>query len=51
MSDNYAKQGVTSNLAVAFFDDPVTDTFVATGQNDLIKGNAKWQKITDFDNL
>ena len=51
MSDHYGKQGVTSNLAVAFFPDPVADIFVATSQNDLIKGDAKWQKITDFDSL
>ena len=51
MSEHYEKKGVTSNLAVAFFSDPVADIFVATSQNDLIKGDAKWQKITDFDSL
>lgn len=51
MSQQYEQKGVTSNLAVAFFADPVADIFVATSQNDLINGNAKWQKITDFDSL
>ena len=51
MSEHYEKKGVTSNLAVAFFPDPVADIFVATSQDDLIKGSAKWQKITDFSSL
>ena len=45
------KNGVVPNLAIAFFADPVMDKLVATNQDNLIKGNAKWTDIDDLDCL
>lgn len=44
------KNGYVPNLAVAFFADPVMDKLVATSQEDLIKGQAKWITVDDIDN-
>ena len=50
-AENSQKNGMIPNLAIAFFADPVADKLVATSQDDLSKGNAKWSEIIDWDSL
>ena len=50
IADQSQKNGYTPNLAIAFVADPVMDTLVATSQNELLKGKAKWTIIDDIDN-
>ena len=51
VAEQYKKNGFIPNLAIAFFSDPVSDVLVATSQDELLKGNAEWTKIIDFDSL
>ena len=50
LAEQSQKNGYIPNLAIAFFADPVMDKLVATSQEDLIKGNAKWTAVDDIDN-
>ena len=51
IAEESQKNGAVPNLAIAFFADPVMDKLVAVNQDNLIKGNAKWISVDDWDNV
>ena len=51
VAEKSQKNGITPNLAIAFFADPLMDKMVATSQDDLLKGKASWSQIDDLDSV